>query len=162
MHTVRPAAVAGTFYPGSAHALRAELDELLGAVEDCAPRLAFPKALIVPHAGYMYSGAVAARAYNELIGARGVVRRVALLGPVHRVPVRGLAMPSADAFATPAGEVSVDREALNEVRDLPQVVTSDAAHALEHSLEVQLPFLQKVLGDFRLAPFAVGMASVDE
>ena len=162
MPTVRPAAVAGTFYPGSAGALRAELDELLGAVENCAPRLAFPKALIVPHAGYMYSGAVAARAYDQLIGARGLIRRVVLLGPVHRVPVRGLAVPSADAFATPAGEVSVDREALNEVRDLPQVVTSDAAHALEHSLEVQLPFLQTVLGDFRLVPFAVGTASVDE
>ena len=162
MHTVRPAAVAGSFYPGSAQALGAELDELFGGVPDCAPRLGFPKALIVPHAGYMYSGPVAARAYDELAAARGLVRRVVLLGPVHRVPVRGLAVPSADAFATPAGEVRIDRDALRSVQQLPQVVTSDAAHALEHSLEVQLPFLQKVLGDFRLAPFAVGMASVAE
>src|SRR5688572_31227333 len=110
MHSVRPAAVAGSFYPGNAQALRAELEELLGAVEDCAPRLGFPKALIVPHAGYMYSGGVAARAYDELGAARGVVRRVVLLGPVHRVPVRGLAVPSVAAFATPAGEVRVDRE----------------------------------------------------
>ena len=162
MHTVRPAVVAGTFYPGSAQALRAELDELFGGVQDCVPRLGFPKALIVPHAGYVYSGPVAARAYDELAAARGLVQRVVLLGPVHRVPVRGLAVPSADAFATPAGGVRVDREALRAVQDLPQVVTSDAAHALEHSLEVQLPFLQKVLGDFRLAPFAVGMAGVAE
>jgi MEMO1 family protein len=162
MHSVRPAAVAGSFYPGNAQALRAELEELLGGVEDCAPRLGFPKALIVPHAGYMYSGGVAARAYDELSAARGVVRRVVLLGPVHRVPVRGLAVPSVDAFATPAGEVRVDREALRSLRDLPQVVTSDAAHALEHSLEVQLPFLQRLLGEFQLVPFAVGTASAGE
>src|SRR5918999_4675195 len=98
MQMVRPAAVAGSFYPANAQALRAELDELLGGVHDCAPRLGFPKALIVPHAGYMYSGAVAARAYDELVGARGVVSRVVLLGPVHRVPVRGLALPSVEAF----------------------------------------------------------------
>jgi MEMO1 family protein len=87
---------------------------------------------------------------------------VVLLGPVHRVPVRGLAVPSVDAFATPAGEVRVDREALRSLRDLPQVVTSDAAHALEHSLEVQLPFLQRLLGEFQLVPFAVGTASAGE
>jgi AmmeMemoRadiSam system protein B/AmmeMemoRadiSam system protein A len=162
MQMVRPAAVAGSFYPANAQALRAELDELLGGVQDCEPRLGFPKALIVPHAGYMYSGAVAARAYDELVGARGVVRRVVLLGPVHRVAVRGLAVPSVEAFATPAGEVRVDRDALRSLRELPQVVTSDAAHALEHSLEVQLPFLQKVLGDFKLVPFAVGTASAAE
>ena len=162
MQTVRPAAVAGSFYPGNAQALRAELDDLLGGVQDCAPRLGFPKALIVPHAGYIYSGPVAARAYDELRGARGVVRRVVLLGPVHRVPVRGLAAPSAAVFATPTGAVRVDRDALHALRDLPQVVTSDAAHALEHSLEVQLPFLQELLGDFQLVPFAVGMASAAE
>lgn len=162
MHSVRPAAVAGTFYPGDAHALAAEVEDLLGSVEQPVPRLGYPKALVVPHAGYIYSGSVAARAYDELAPARGSVRRVVLLGPVHRVPVKGLAVPSAGAFATPLGVVRVDHEALREVRDLPQVVTSDPAHALEHSLEVQLPFLQKMLGDFALAPFAVGMASVQE
>jgi hypothetical protein len=162
MHSVRPAAVAGTFYPGDARALAAEVEDLLGGVEQAVPRLGYPKALVVPHAGYIYSGSVAARAYDELGAARGSVRRVVLLGPVHRVPVKGLAVPSAGAFATPLGVVRVDSEALREVRDLPQVVTSDPAHALEHSLEVQLPFLQKMLGDFALAPFAVGMASVQE
>jgi len=162
MHSVRPAAVAGMFYPGDARALAAEVEDLLGGVEQPLPRLGYPKALVVPHAGYIYSGSVAARAYDELAAARGSVRRVVLLGPVHRVAVKGLAVPSAAAFATPLGVVRVDTEALREVRDMPQVVTSDPAHALEHSLEVQLPFLQKMLGDFALAPFAVGMASVQE
>jgi len=150
------------FYPGEPRALAAELDDLLGGVPHLAPRLGFPKALIVPHAGYLYSGGIAARAYDELSPARGIVSRVVLLGPVHRVPVRGLAAPGADAFATPLGNVPVDREALRAMQDLPQVVTSDAAHALEHSLEVQLPFLQKVLGAFALVPLAVGTASVQE
>jgi AmmeMemoRadiSam system protein B/AmmeMemoRadiSam system protein A len=162
MAAVRPAAVAGLFYPGSERARAAEVDELLGGVEQATPRLRFPKALIVPHAGYVYSGQVAARAYDELAAARGLVRRVVMLGPVHRVPVRGLAVPGAAAFATPLGSVRLDSEALRAVRDMPQIVQSDAAHALEHSLEVQLPFLQKVLGDFSLVPFAVGMASVEE
>jgi len=150
------------FYPGNPRALSNEVDDLLGGAEALAPRAAFPKAIIVPHAGYIYSGGVAAGAYDAVRPARGVVRRVVLLGPVHRVPVRGLAAPSSEAFATPLGQVQVDREALASLKDLPQVVTSDAAHALEHSLEVQLPFLQKTLGSFSLVPFAVGMASVEE
>ena len=162
MNAVRPAAVAGMFYPGDARALAAEVEDLLGGVEQSAPRLGYPKVLVVPHAGYIYSGGVAARAYDELAAARGSVRRVVLLGPTHRVAVRGLAVPSAQAFATPLGQVRIDRDAIASVRDLPQVVVSDAAHALEHSLEVQLPFLQKMLGDFALAPFAVGTAGVQE
>src|SRR5215217_8213112 len=158
MASVRIAAVAGMFYPAEPRALAAELDELLGGVEQPGPRLGFPKALIVPHAGYIYSGPVAARAYDELAAARGSVRRVVLLGPTHRVAVRGLAAPSVAAFATPLGPVRIDREAIAKVRELPQVVIDDAAHALEHSLEVQLPFLQEVLGDFALVPFAVGSA----
>lgn len=159
---IRPAAVAGMFYPGDPGALSAEVDDLLGGVRGLEPKLGFPKALIVPHAGYIYSGAVAARAYDELVAARGTVRRVVLLGPTHRVAVRGLAVPSAQAFATPLGAIRIAAGALRQVSDLPQVVVSDPAHALEHSLEVQLPFLQKVLGDFALAPFAVGRASVQE
>jgi AmmeMemoRadiSam system protein B/AmmeMemoRadiSam system protein A len=159
---VRPPAVAGTFYPGEPGALAAEVRELLDGVEPPGPRVAWPKALIVPHAGYVYSGAVAAHAFDELASARGIVKRVVLLGPVHRVPVRGLAVPSDAAFATPLGSIAIDREAMGAVRDLPQVVTSDAAHALEHSLEVQLPFLQRQLGEFSLVPFAVGDATIQE
>ncbi|HEY2338124.1 MAG TPA: AmmeMemoRadiSam system protein B [Burkholderiales bacterium] len=162
MNAVRSAAVAGLFYPGDPKALAAEVDELLGGVPRLAPQLGFPKALIVPHAGYIYSGAVAAHAYDELAAARGVVRRVVLLGPVHRVPVRGLAAPAADWFATPLGRIRIDRAAIAALSDLPQVVSSDRAHALEHSLEVQLPFLQKQLGEFDLVPFAVGDATVAE
>ena len=162
MASIRRAAVAGMFYPGEPRALAAEVARYLGAGEGLAPRLAIPKALVVPHAGYVYSGAIAARAYQELAAARGIVRRVVLLGPAHRVPVRGLAVPGADAFETPLGTVALDREALRALGDLPQVVRSDRAHALEHSLEVQLPFLQAVLGEFTLVPFAVGMASVAE
>jgi MEMO1 family protein len=162
MSAVRRPAVAGMFYPGEPQALAAEVEELLGGVEYLSPRLGFPKVLIVPHAGYVYSGGVAARAYDELAPARGIVRRVVMLGPAHRVALRGLAAPAASAFATPLGEIPVDREALRTVQHLPQVVTSDAAHAAEHSLEVQLPFLQKVLGAFSLVPFAAGSASAAE
>src|SRR5947208_1589354 len=162
MASVRPAAVAGTFYPSDSRALITELDDLLGGVEHLAPRLGFPKALIVPHAGYIYSGPVAARAYDEVAAARGVVRRVVMLGPVHRVPVSGLALPGAQIFETTLGRIPIDQKAIQEVASLPQVVSSDPAHALEHSLEVQLPFLQKILGDFALVPLAVGMANVEE
>jgi len=162
MASIRAAAVAGMFYPADPRGLNAELDELLGGVEAPLPRLAFPKALVVPHAGYIYSGPVAAHAYDELAAARGIVRRVVLLGPVHRVPVRGLAIPTAEAFATPLGNIALDRAALASARELPQVMASDLAHLQEHALEVQLPFLQRQLGEFTLAPFAVGDATIAE
>ena len=120
MPSIRTAAVAGMFYPGDAQALSTELEELLGGVEQREPRLGFPKALVVPHAGYIYSGPVAARAYDDLASARGIVSRVVMLGPVHRVPVRGLAIPRDEAFATPLGTVPIDRAALDQVRALPQ------------------------------------------
>ncbi|MFZ1908666.1 MAG: AmmeMemoRadiSam system protein B, partial [Burkholderiales bacterium] len=160
MATIRPPAVAGAFYPGNPQALAAQLGEFLAASGGEANEM--PKALIVPHAGYVYSGVVAGRAYSELAVARGVVTRVVLLGPVHRVPVRGLALPGADAFHTPLGSIPVDADAVHALAGLPQVVTSAAAHAMEHSLEVQLPFLQNVLGSFSLVPLAVGDASVAE
>ena len=122
----------------------------------------FPKALIVPHAGYVYSGSVAAEAYDKLRPARGIVRRVVLLGPCHRVPVRGLALPEAAAFATPLGQVPLDREAIESLAGLPQVVVSSAVHAEEHALEVQLPFLQRVLGEFSLVPLVVGAATPEQ
>jgi MEMO1 family protein len=163
MHNVRPAAVAGLFYPGARSALVANVRACLFEAAT-RPRAAgaVPKALIVPHAGYVYSGPIAAAAYARLAASHATVRRVVLLGPTHRVPVPGLALPSVRAFVTPLGEVEVDRKAAALALTLPQVVESDAAHALEHSLEVQLPFLQAVLDDFRIVPFAVGGASTEE
>lgn len=161
MHTVRQPAVAGAFYPGEAGPLASTVASLLAAARAEAPGTTVPtppKVLIVPHAGYVYSGLMAARAYAQLDGLRERVRRVLLLGPTHRVPVRGLALPGSAAFATPLGEVEIDAEAVATLRPLRQVVVSPAAHALEHSLEVQLPFLQSVLDDFRLLPLAVGDA----
>jgi AmmeMemoRadiSam system protein B/AmmeMemoRadiSam system protein A len=158
--SVRLPAVAGLFYPAEPHSLSCEVQELLDGVEYLEPRLGLAKALIVPHAGYAYSGPVAATAFDALASARGIVRRVVVLGPVHRVPVRGLALPSAEAFSTPLGTLPIDQDAVRTLQDLPQVVRSEPAHALEHSLEVQLPFLQQMLGDFSLVPLAVGSASV--
>jgi AmmeMemoRadiSam system protein B len=156
---IRPAAVAGMFYPGDAPSLSADIATMLS--EATPPELT-PKALIVPHAGYVYSGPVAASAYSLLQPLRGRVRRVVLLGPAHRVTVRGLAVPQAESFVTPLGSVAIDSAALRLALCLPQVELSDLAHAQEHSLEVQLPFLQSVLGDFKLAPFVVGQATAAE
>jgi len=161
MERVRPAAVSGLFYPGDKAALEAEVGRMLAAAVAAPGAPGPPKALIVPHAGYVYSGPVAASAYRLLKGARGITR-VVLLGPVHHTPVRGLALPAADAFVTPLGEVPVDREAAARLEGLPQVTVNGAAHAPEHSLEVQLPFLQHQLGAFRLLPLAVGDATPSE
>lgn len=157
MHPIRQPAVAGAFYPGQALVLSKNVQALLSAAKlGDAPDDAPPKALIVPHAGYVYSGSTAALAYARLAPLRKVIRRVVLLGPVHRVPVRGLALPGAVIFATPVGQIEVDQAAIARIAGLRQVVVSPAAHALEHSLEVQLPFLQAVLDDFKLVPLAVG------
>ncbi len=163
MHDVRRAAVAGAFYPGDEAALRASVrDCLAGAVAPRRPDAPPPKALIVPHAGYVYSGVVAASAYARLIPGRRAIRRVVLLGPAHRVPVRGLVLTSVRAFATPLGEVEIDREAAAVALALPQVSAGNAVHEREHALEVQLPFLQTVLDDFRIVPLAVGDAPDDD
>ena len=163
MHDIRPAAVAGMFYPGAPAALAANVRAcLMEAATRARAGGARPKALIVPHAGYVYSGPIAAAAYARLAAAHATIRRVVLLGPAHRVAIRGLALPSARAFATPLGEVEVDRKAAALALTLPQVVENDSVHALEHALEVQLPFLQAVLDDFRIVPFAVGMATPED
>lgn len=159
MSTVRPPAVAGLFYPADPRELRAMLHDFLHTAAGAAPA---PKAIVVPHAGYVYSGPVAASAYARLESARGTVRRVVLLGPSHRVGFCGLAASGADSFATPLGTIPVDRAALEKVLALPQVGLLDQAHAMEHSLEVHLPFLQAVLGEFSLVPLAVGDASARE
>jgi len=160
----RPAAVAGMFYPESAAILARDVAKLLS---DAAPQPRFhPKAIIAPHAGYIYSGAVAASVFAPLAALRGTIRRVVLLGPTHRVAVDGLALPACSAFETPLGVVPVDQSAVSAIKDLSQIVVSDAAHAQEHSLEVQLPFLQSVFGrdldSFSLLPLAVGRASPEQ
>lgn len=158
MHTTRQPAVAGAFYPGNKQVLASDIDTLLEAVkpDHCS---VCPKAIIVPHAGYIYSGQTAAAAYARLSSHRNTIKRVILLGPVHRVPVRGLALPGVDTFATPLGEIELDHSAIASLTGMRQVLVSPAAHALEHSLEVQLPFLQTVLDDFKLVPLAVGDAT---
>jgi len=159
MSKIRQAAVAGLFYPDDADQLRSQIDQLMSAAAASGRPV---KALIAPHAGYIYSGPVAARAYAEMAPLRGRIRRVVLLGPSHRVAFHGLAASSATAFATPLGNVPVDRAATDAVLALPQVRVLDAAHIQEHSLEVQLPFLQSVLDAFAVVPLVVGDASADD
>lgn len=159
----RPPAVAGAFYP-------AEPEELLGALDRCFDGASrppsgspVPAALIVPHAGYRYSGPVAASAYRRIEPARSTIRQVVLLGPSHRVPLRGLALSHAETWTTPLGPIPVDAGATAALAGLPRVGFDDDAHKLEHSLEVQLPFLQATLEDgFALVPLVVGAADADE
>ena len=121
-----------------------------------------PKVLIAPHAGYVYSGSIAATGYARVASFADDIERVVLLGPAHRVHVQGLALPKATRFETPLGTISIDRATVDTVLTLPQVVVSDEAHAQEHALEVQLPFMQQVLGTFKLVPFVVGSATPEE
>lgn len=154
----RNPAVAGLFYPDDPVELAAEIAALLAeATTSSADEMALEaRALIVPHAGYLYSGAVAASAYRCLRDRAVEISRVVLLGPAHRVYLQGMAVPSVDAFATPLGDVALDRSSILRLLRLPGVIEADQPHALEHSLEVQLPFLQTVLGDFSLVPVVVG------
>ncbi|MBF0255604.1 MAG: AmmeMemoRadiSam system protein B [Gammaproteobacteria bacterium] len=152
---IKPAAVAGMFYPAEARQLQADLDRYLAAapVLDCQPR-----ALILPHAGYVYSAPVAASGYRQLQNLTAKIRRVILLGPAHRVGFRGIAAHSAEAFRTPLGDVPLDRPLIDQLLQLPFVHGLDAAFAQEHCLEVQLPFLQRLLPPFQLTPLLVGQA----
>lgn len=157
MISTRPPAVAGSFYPGDARTLSVTIDQLLSSAK---PTMHFhPKALIVPHAGYVYSGSTAARAYALLAPRAAEIRRVILLGPTHRVAVNGIALPEAEAFSTPLGSIRLDAQAIAGIAGLPQIVFSDPVHADEHSLEVHLPFLQRALDSFTLVPLAVGHAT---
>ncbi len=151
---IRKPAVAGTFYPGQPEVLRSAVEHYLAAAQRKAERR--PKALIVPHAGYLYSGPVAASAYATLQPFRDTINKVVLLGPSHRIPFRGLALSSAAFFATPLGNIPIDRDNVDQLRAFDGVDIRDDAHAAEHSLEVQLPFLQVLLPAFTLTPIAVG------
>lgn len=157
---IRPAAVAGLFYPADPDTLRAQLHALLsqaGAVSSHAA----PKALIVPHAGYIYSGPIAASAYALLAPLREFIRRVILIGPSHRVAFAGAALPGCSAFATPLGPVEIDSEAVFALARQPGVIFDDRAHAQEHALEVQLPFLQTMLDHFKILPLSLGMTEAE-
>lgn len=155
--SIRPPAVAGLFYPADPAALRDEVEQLLTAAP--APAGIAPKALIAPHAGYVYSGGVAASAYKAIAARRDEIRRVVLLGPSHRVYFQGAAVPTARAFDSPLGEVPLDEEQVRELVERGDVLASDAPHAMEHSLEVHVPFLQTVLEHFTLIPIVTGSAT---
>lgn len=159
MSSTRRAAVSGTFYPDDEGQLSAMIAAFMAAAPAGGPA---PKAVIAPHAGYVYSGAVAAHAYARLSAAASSIRRVVLIGPSHRVAFRGIAATSHAEFATPLGAVPVDQAATAEALRIPGVQVNDAAHAFEHSLEVHLPFLQTVLPEFALVPLAVGQAEPAE
>lgn len=155
---IRQPAVVGRFYPADEHTLRRSVERFLLDVPVRSVSRP-PKALIVPHAGYPYSGPVAASGYAQLRHVRETIRRVVLLGPSHHVAFRGLALSGMDAFSTPLGNLMVDPNAADLVQSLPQVSVADEPHRAEHSLEVQLPFLQCVLDHFVIVPFCVGTAT---
>ncbi|MCJ7711814.1 MAG: AmmeMemoRadiSam system protein B [Chloroflexi bacterium] len=160
---VREAAVAGTFYPGEAAALRAMVDELLAEAPQAPAEAPVPRAVIVPHAGYVYSGPTAAVAYARIAAGRNTIRRVVLIGPTHRVPVHGVALPGADAFHTPLGSLPVaEAWAEERLEGVPAVCVFAETHRMEHSIEVQLPFLQRALGDIEIVPMLAGEASGEE
>ncbi|MDM8569251.1 AmmeMemoRadiSam system protein B [Thiotrichales bacterium HSG1] len=158
MNTRTPA-VAGTFYPNNTHELSVMIDQLLQSVKTIGET---PKAVIVPHAGYIYSGPIAASIYAMIRPARDTIKRVILLGPSHHVPFLGLAATKMQNFSTPFGNVPVDRQAIDNIVKFPQVSFMEQAHANEHSLEVQLPFLQKILDEFSIVPLVVGKATYEQ
>jgi AmmeMemoRadiSam system protein B len=149
-------AVAGSFYPANPKQLHLMLDQYLS---DAATDAKAPKAMIVPHAGYIYSGQIAASAYARLIKAHDLITRVVLIGPSHRLAFRGLAVSRTEAFITPLGDISVDMKSVDAIVQLPFVEYIEQAHTYEHSLEVHLPFLQEVLDSFDIVPIVAGDAS---
>jgi AmmeMemoRadiSam system protein B len=160
MTTTRPPAVSGQFYPAEPGRLRTAVNHY---IEEAGPvQMKRPKAIIAPHAGYVYSGPIAGSAYARLAALDDGITKVILLGPAHWAPVRGLAASSADAFATPLGPVTVDRIALSAITGLPQLSVYDEAHAREHGLEVHLPFLQVLFKSLEILPLVVGDATADE
>jgi MEMO1 family protein len=147
-------AVAGHFYPADPDVLRRDVRQFVSAADPDLTRQ--PKALIAPHAGYVYSGPTAGVAYAQLAQVADQISRVVLLAPSHRVGFQGIAYSSADIFRTPLGDVEVDQNALAQIEDMAETHLLDRAFPNEHSLEVHLPFLQEMLGDFRIIPLLVG------
>lgn len=155
----RPPAVAGLFYPADAAELTQVIQQYLKQVETNTHA---PKAIIAPHAGYIYSGAIAASVYARLKTARQQIKRVLLMGPSHRVAFNGLALSQMDYFITPLGNIALDKEAIKTIITLPFVAYFEPAQAQEHCLEVQLPFLQLLLADFTIVPIVVGHATPEQ
>lgn len=160
---IQPPAVAGLFYPAMPDMLQGDVDRLLGEASSSSPIAPSQpqgiKALIAPHAGYTYSGAIAAQAYVQLQRRATEICRVVIFAPAHRLPFKGLATASADLFSTPLGNIVVDRTCRRQLTGgYGPVHLLDAAFCGEHALEVQLPFLQRVLGRFTLVPILVGDA----
>jgi MEMO1 family protein len=158
---VRPAAVAGSFYPADPVRLREMVHGYLETATEF-DEVTVPKAIIAPHAGYVYSGPIAGSAYVPVATLAGQVERVIVLSPAHTLAIRGLATTSADTFQTPLGDVPIDQEAIKQMLTLTQVEVLDAAHVREHGIEVHLPFLQETLGNFSLVPFVVGLTSPED
>jgi AmmeMemoRadiSam system protein B len=156
---IKPPAVAGTFYPLDPAELRHNIE---GYLADNPCQHQPPKILVVPHAGYIYSGPIAARGYNTLNPVHDLIDRVLLIGPNHRSPLKGIAGLSADSFATPLGNIAIDRKTLNQLAEQQLIVEDDTVHRYEHCLEVQLPFLQSVLNDFLLIPLVVGQCPAED
>jgi MEMO1 family protein len=159
--SVREPAVAGLFYPADPEQLTRAVDEYLAGAPEPAAALT-PKAVIAPHAGYVYSGPIAGSAFAAVSASAQRITRVVLLGPSHFVPFHGLALDSAAEFATPMGRIGIDDDAVSSLRAFPQVTVLGAAHRREHCLEVELPFLQRILDQFTLIPLVVGESSPEE
>lgn len=155
----RQPAVAGVFYPANPKQLHQLVNQYL---EDAKTDALVPKAIIVPHAGYVYSGPVAASAYARLVPAKDKIERVVIIGPSHHVAFRGLAVSQANTFSTPLGNIPVDQSAIEAVVQLPFVSYIEQAHSFEHSLEVHLPFLQETLAHFKIVPIVAGDATPDQ
>ncbi|MGI0117194.1 AmmeMemoRadiSam system protein B [Zooshikella sp. RANM57] len=160
--SIREPAVAGMFYPAQAEHLQRSIHEMLAEVAACKAESSPPKMIIVPHAGYIYSGPIAASAYQRLKPFAGTYQRVILLGPSHRFAFQGLALSESEAFKTPLGVIPIDLTAVEAISGCAGVISTDQAHRYEHSLEVQLPFLQLMLEHFTLVPIVVGLASADQ
>lgn len=154
---VRQPCVAGYFYPADKQVLQKNIQDLLSAVTPV--KLTAPKAIIAPHAGYIYSGPIAATIYQTLLPIKDTIKRVVLLGPAHRVAFNGIAVTQCTSFITPLGDIPIDSEAINAALKTPDVNVNEHAYDGEHSLEVQLPFLQSILTDFKLVPCVVGFAA---
>lgn len=162
LSTIRKPAVAGTFYPSNSDELRNMVKTMLSEIESAPSASKNLQAIIAPHAGYIYSGLVAAKAYSHILELADQIKRVVILGPAHRVAVRGMALSSVKYFNTPLGNISIDQDACKQLKLLPHVTVNDSAHELEHSIEVQLPFLQVALNDFTLVPVVVGETSPED